>query len=136
MDAERFKTGAALRRNVLGDAYVDKVDAQYDDPFNRPIQDFFTEVIWGGVWARGGLPLKTRSMIVLAILISMGRLHLLGHQMRGAIKNGCTLEEIREVIFQTAAFCGGPAAVDAVRVANEVLTKEIAEAKKNAHGGS
>jgi 4-carboxymuconolactone decarboxylase len=125
MDKERFERGAALRRQVVGDEYVNGVDG-YSDAFNAPIQDYFTEIIWGGIWAREGLPLKTRSLVVIAILITAGRLHLLGVQFKAAIRNGCTLEEIREVIIQCAGFSGGPAAVDAMRVANEVLVNEIA----------
>jgi 4-carboxymuconolactone decarboxylase len=130
MDKDRFERGAALRRQVVGDEYVNGVD-KYSDSFNGPIQEYFTEIIWGGIWAREGLPLKTRSLVVIAILITAGRLNLLGVQFKAAIRNGCTLEEIREVILQCAGFSGGPAAVDAVRVANEALAREIEALRKS-----
>jgi 4-carboxymuconolactone decarboxylase len=129
MDKARYEKGAALRRQVVGDQYVDAVGGESEDPFNGPVQEYFTEFIWGGVWAREGLPLKIRSIVVISTLIASGRLHLLGVQFKAAIRNGCTLEELREVIIQCAAFTGGPSAVDAMRVANEALADEIAAAR-------
>lgn len=120
MDRDTFDKGLAVRRAVLGAAYVDKQLAAADD-FNRPLQELVTEYCWGAVWARPGLPRKVRSMINLAMLTALNRPHELKTHLRGALTNGVSREEIMEVLLQTAIYCGVPAAVDAFRSAREVF---------------
>lgn len=117
---DRFNKGMATRRAVLGADYVDKATAGADD-FNRPLQQIVTEWAWDGVWNRPGLDRKTRSMLVVAMLTALNRPHELRLHLVGAINNGVSREELREVLMQTAAYCGLPAAVDSFRIAREVL---------------
>ena len=121
---EDAMSGLSIRRRVLGDEYVDQAVARVDK-FNAPIQEFLNEQVWGGIWSRGQLPLKTRSLAVVSMLIALNRPKELGVHLRAAIRNGCAVEELREIILQAAAYCGAPAAVEAARVANDVLAPEI-----------
>ena len=123
MDRELYEKGLQVRRDVLGAEYVDNAIKTADD-FNRPLQEFVTEYCWGGIWTRPGLPRKTRSMLNLAMLTALGRSHELKLHVRGALKNGCTKEEIAEVLLQAGVYCGVPAAVDAFRNAREVLNEK------------
>jgi 4-carboxymuconolactone decarboxylase len=118
--ASRFDRGLAIRRRVLGARYVDEALRTADD-FTRPLQELVTEFCWGAVWTRPGLPEKTRSMLNLAMLTALNRPHELRLHLRGALRNGCTRQEIMEVLLQAAIYCGVPAAVDSFRVAREVL---------------
>jgi 4-carboxymuconolactone decarboxylase len=120
---ERFKAGMAVRREVLGAAYVDKAIAEADE-LTQPLQELITEYCWGAVWTRPGLPRKTRSLINLAMLTALNRPHEIRLHLRGALRNGCTKEEIMEVLLQSAIYCGVPAALDSVRVAKEVFKEE------------
>lgn len=120
MDQERYDRGMKLRRQVLGDAYVDRAMASAD-AFTHDLQEMATEIGWGGSWGRGGLELKQRSMINLAMLAALGRPHEFEVHMNGALNNGCTLAEIREVLHQVAVYCGVPAAIDSFRTARKVL---------------
>jgi 4-carboxymuconolactone decarboxylase len=120
MESSKFEEGLAVRRAVLGDAYVDQALNNADD-FTRPLQQLVTENAWGGIWARPGLPRKTRSLINVALLSSLNRPHELKAHVRGALNNGCTKEEIQEVLLQVAVYCGMPAGVDGFRIAAEVL---------------
>ncbi|HJQ84429.1 MAG TPA: 4-carboxymuconolactone decarboxylase [Candidatus Binatia bacterium] len=120
MDRKRFEEGLAVRRDVLGAAYVDKALAEADD-FTRPLQELVTEYCWGAVWTRPGLPRKTRSLLNLAMLTALNRPHELKLHVRGALRNGCTRDEIMEVLLQAAIYCGVPAAIDGFRSAREVL---------------
>lgn len=122
MKNKRFEDGLAVRRAVLGAAYVDKAIAEADD-FTRPLQELVTEYCWGAVWTRPGLPRQTRSLINLAMLTALNRPHEVKLHLRGALRNGCTKEEIMEVLLQTAIYCGVPAAVDSFRIAREVFTE-------------
>lgn len=117
---DMFDKGLAVRREVLGAEYVDAAIKGADD-FNRPFQEFITEYCWGAVWGRPGLPRKTRSIINLAMLTALGKPQELKIHVKGALKNGCTKEEIMEVLMQTAIYCGVPAAVDAFRTAREAF---------------
>jgi 4-carboxymuconolactone decarboxylase len=117
---EMFDKGLAVRREVLGAEYVDAAIKGADD-FNRPFQEFITEYCWGAVWGRPGLPKKTRSIINLAMLTALGKPQELKIHVKGALKNGCTKDEIMEVLLQTAIYCGVPAAVDAFRTAREAF---------------
>lgn len=120
MKKERFEKGLEIRRSVLGAEYVDNSINNATD-FNMPMQELVTEYCWGEVWARPGLPKKTRSMINLAMITALNRPHELKLHVRGAINNGVTKEEIQEVLLQTAIYCGVPAAIDSFRTAKEVL---------------
>lgn len=107
-------SGEAIRRTVMGDAFVDA--ALNGDPFLAPLQDFINQHAWGSVWARDGLNLKTRSLITVAFLVSLGKLHELKGHLRGALNNGATLEELREVLLHAAVYAGVPASAEALRV--------------------
>ncbi|MBM3521655.1 MAG: 4-carboxymuconolactone decarboxylase [Alphaproteobacteria bacterium] len=122
MKSDSFDKGLKMRKAVLGDDYVNKAIASADD-FNRPLQELVTSYCWGEVWTRPELPPRTRSLINLAMLTALNRPHELKLHLRGAINNGCSVEEIREVLLQTAIYCGVPAAIDAFRSAREVLTE-------------
>jgi 4-carboxymuconolactone decarboxylase len=121
--SKRYEEGLAVRREVLGRDYVDQAIAQADD-LTRPLQDLVTEYCWGEVWSRPGLPRKTRSLLNLAMLTALNRPHEVKLHLRGALRNGCSREEIMEVLLQTAIYCGVPAAVDSVRLAREVFREE------------
>ena len=109
MDRKRFEDGLAVRRAVLGDAYVDQALAEADE-LSRPLQELVTEYCWGAVWTRPGLARKTRSLINVAMLTALNRPHEVRLHLRGALQNGCTKEEITEVLLQAAIYCGVPAA--------------------------
>jgi 4-carboxymuconolactone decarboxylase len=124
--SKRFEAGLDVRRSVLGEEYVNKALAQADD-FSRPLQELVTEYCWGAVWTRPGLPRKTRSLLNLAMLTALNRPHEVKIHLRGALRNGCTREEIMEVLLQAAIYCGVPAAVDSFRLAREVLAEVDSE---------
>jgi 4-carboxymuconolactone decarboxylase len=115
-----YEKGLAVRRDVLGKEYVDKAIASADD-FSRPLQELVTEYCWGSIWTRPGLPRKTRSLINLAMLTALNRPHEVKLHLRGALNNGCSKEEIMEVLLQTVVYCGVPAGVDSFRTAREFL---------------
>ncbi|MGQ3322997.1 carboxymuconolactone decarboxylase family protein [Pseudomonas brassicacearum subsp. neoaurantiaca] len=114
------KTGLDMRRQVMGDAFVDRALGNATE-FTQPLQDFVNEHAWGSVWSRGGLPLKTRSLITLAALTALKCPQELKGHVRGALNNGCTVEEIREALLHCAVYAGVPAAIDAFRAAQEVI---------------
>ncbi len=116
-------TGLAIRREVLGTAYVDAALKSADD-FSRPFQEFITEYCWGAIWGRPGLPKKLRSIVNIAMLTALNRQAELKIHLRGALKNGCTKDELQEVLLQTAVYCGVPAAVEAFRTAREAFKDE------------
>ena len=116
----RFEEGLAVRRAVLGEEYVNRAIEQADD-FTRPLQELVTEYCWGTVWTRPGLSRKMRSLINLAMISALNRPHELKLHVKGALRNGCTKEEIREVLLQVAIYCGVPAAVDSFRIAAEAF---------------
>lgn len=122
MNDDLFDKGLAIRKSVLGAEFVEKSIASADD-FNMPLQRLVTEYCWGAVWGREELPKKTRSLLNLAMLSCLGRNHELKMHTKGAIRNGCTKEEVREVLLQVAIYCGVPAAVDSFRVAKEALAE-------------
>jgi 4-carboxymuconolactone decarboxylase len=117
---ENKKTGVEVRRQVMGDAFVDRALGNATE-FSRPLQDFVNEHAWGSVWSREGLPLKTRSLITLAALTALKCPQELKGHVRGALNNGCTVEEIREALLHCAVYAGVPAAIDAFRAAQEVI---------------
>lgn len=122
MNDELFERGLEIRKSVLGAEFVDKAIAAADD-FNMPLQRLVTEYCWGAVWGRDGLPKKMRSLLNIAMISSLNRNHELAMHVKGAIRNGCTKEEIREVLLQVAIYCGVPAAVDSFRVAKQALAE-------------
>lgn len=122
MNDELFEQGLAIRRSVLGDQYVDNALQSADD-FNMPLQRLVTEYCWGAVWGRSELPAKIRSLLNIAMLSTLNRNHELKAHVKGAIRNGCTQQEIREVLLQVAIYAGVPAAVDSFRVAKEALAE-------------
>lgn len=123
MNRERYQKGLAVRREVLGADYVDRAIASADD-FNRPMQELVTEYCWGEVWTQPELPRRTRSLINIAMISALNRPHELTLHVRGALRNGCTREEIRAVLLQVAIYCGVPAAIDGFRTAAAVLKEE------------
>ncbi|MCV7240979.1 4-carboxymuconolactone decarboxylase [Mycolicibacterium celeriflavum] len=116
MDQDVYDRGREIRTAVLGAAYVQKAADAADD-FTGPFQDLVTEYCWGAVWGRDGLPRKTRSMLNLAMLAALNRPDELRTHVRGALTNGVTREEIREVFLQVAVYAGVPAAAEAFRTA-------------------
>jgi 4-carboxymuconolactone decarboxylase len=122
VNKEMFEKGLKIRREVLGAEFVDKAIASADD-FNRPMQELTTTYCWGECWGREGLDKKTRSMLNLAMISALNRPHELKMHVKGAIRNGVTKEEIREVLFQVAIYCGIPAGVDSFRIAKEALAE-------------
>jgi 4-carboxymuconolactone decarboxylase len=122
MDKQTFERGLEIRKAVLGAECVDRAIQSADD-FNRPLQELVTEYCWGAVWGRDGLDRRTRSMLNLAMLTALNRPHELELHVRGALKNGVTRDEIREVLLQVAIYCGVPAGVDAFRTARRVFAE-------------
>jgi len=120
MDQKTFDRGLEIRKAVLGAEFVEKSLASADD-FNKPMQELTTEYCWGAVWGRETLPRKTRSMLNLAMLSALNRPHELKMHIKGALRNGVTKEEIREILLQVAIYCGIPAGVDSFRVAREAF---------------
>jgi 4-carboxymuconolactone decarboxylase len=120
MNEPLFERGLQTRREVLGTDYVDRALAQADD-FNRPLQEYVTQYCWGDIWNRPGLDRRTRSLLNLAMLTALNRPHELELHIRGALRNGVTREEIREVFLQAGMYCGVPAAVDSFRTARKVF---------------
>ncbi len=123
MSQNTYDKGLEIRKAVLGAEYVESSIKNADD-FNRPLQELVTEYCWGAVWGREGLPRKVRSMLNLAMMTVLNRPHELKLHLRGALRNGVTKEEIREVLLQVGIYCGVPAAVDAFRIAREVFAED------------
>lgn len=123
MSKETFEQGLAIRKAVLGEDYVNQALANADE-LSMPLQQLVTEYCWGTVWAREGLPRKSRSLINLGMIAALNRPHELKLHVRGALNNGCSKEEIVEVVLQIAIYCGVPAAIDAMRIVREVLKTE------------
>jgi 4-carboxymuconolactone decarboxylase len=117
---QQFEDGLQKRKQVMGEDFVEKAFANADE-FTMPLQEFITRNAWGTVWCREGLDMKTRSLITVSMLTALGRAHELKGHLRGALNNGATPEEIREVLLHAAVYCGAPLAVDAFRVAQEVV---------------
>jgi 4-carboxymuconolactone decarboxylase len=126
MSNDVFDRGLAIRKDVLGKEFVEKSFASADD-FNMPMQELTTEYCWGWCWGREELPRKTRSMLNLAMISALNRPHELKMHVKGALKNGVTKEEIREVFLQVAIYCGIPAGVDSFRIAREAFAEVDAQ---------
>ncbi|WP_336659150.1 carboxymuconolactone decarboxylase family protein [Leucobacter sp. USHLN153] len=128
MNQELFDRGLATRRAVLGDSYVD-ASLKNATEFSQVMQEHVTQYCWGDVWNRPGLERKQRSLINLSMLTALNRSHELAVHVRGAIRNGVTEEEMKEVFLQTAIYCGVPAAMESFRVANQVIEQMKQEAE-------
>ena len=126
MDKTTFEKGLEIRKSVLGAEFVEKSINSADD-FNRPFQELVTEYCWGAVWGRPGLSRKTRSLINLAMLTALNRPHEVKLHIKGALTNGVSRDEIREVLLQTAIYCGVPASLDSFRIAREVFAEAAAK---------
>ncbi len=132
-----YEAGLAIRKKVLGPDYVEQTLKNADELL-LPFQDLLTEFAWGSVWTRPGLSLQTRSMLTLAMCIALNRPHEIKLHLRGALRNGCTVIEIRELLLHSFIYCGGPAAVDAFNVIRtalpeiEAMEKEEREKAKKA----
>ncbi|SFO48547.1 MULTISPECIES: 4-carboxymuconolactone decarboxylase [Actinomadura] len=122
-DEGRRARGMRTRREVLGDAHVDRAEARKDE-FTADFQDMITRYAWGEIWTRPGLDRKTRSCITLTAMVAGGHLEELAMHVRAALRNGLTPDEIKEVLLQTAIYCGVPAANSAFAVAQRVLTEQ------------
>jgi len=122
MDKATFDKGLEIRKAVLGKEFVEKSFASADD-FNMPMQELATEYCWGYVWGREQLDKKTRSMLNLAMIAALNRPHELKLHVGGALRNGVSREEIREVFLQVAIYCGVPAGVDSFRIAREAFAE-------------
>jgi 4-carboxymuconolactone decarboxylase len=117
-----FEKGLAMRREVLGADHVDRSLAAASE-FSRPMQELVTEYCWGAVWTRPGLDRRSRSILNLGMLTALNRMHELAVHIRGALTNGVSRDEIREVLLQAAIYVGAPAALDAFRVAERVFAE-------------
>jgi len=123
MSTELYKRGLEIRRRVLGDEYVDRALANVD-AFNSEFQELVSEYCWGKVWGRSALSDQQRSLNNLSMMAALNRPHEFKVHMRGALRNGCGLDEIRDTLLQVAIYCGIPAGVEAFRLAREVLDAE------------
>jgi len=123
MNDEMFEKGLKIRKEVLGAEYVEKSLANADD-FTSPMQRLVSEYCWGAVWGREELPKKTRSMLNIAMLAVLNRPNEFKLHIRGALRNGVTKEEIREILLQVSIYAGVPAAIDSFKNAKEILEKE------------
>jgi 4-carboxymuconolactone decarboxylase len=122
MASELYEKGMATRRKVMGDAHVKKREGSGDE-FTRRHYEIVTEVAWGSVWSRPGLPLKVRSLVTLGMLAALDRPDELKGHINGALNNGATPDEIYEVFLHAAVYCGFPASNNSVRAAVEVFTE-------------
>ena len=126
MSDELWDKGLEIRREVVGEAYVERSLAAADD-FSMPLQEYVTRYAWGDVWRRPGLDQRARSILNIGMLTALNRPTELKLHLRGALRNGVTREEIRECLLQSAVYCGAPAALDSFRIAREVFTEMEAE---------
>ena len=122
MPSKQYEIGLKIRKEVLGETHVEKALAETDD-FNRDFQNLVTDYCWGGIWGRGVLSKKQRSLNNLCILAALNRGHEFEMHFRGALRNGCGLDELRDTLLQIAVYCGIPAGVGAFRIARKVLAE-------------
>jgi 4-carboxymuconolactone decarboxylase len=122
LDRETYQRGLEIRSAVLGEEYVNRAVAAADE-FTQPLQELVTEYCWGAVWGRDGLPLKTRSMLNLAMIATLNRPNELRLHVKAALTNGVSRDEIREIFLQVAIYAGMPAAVDSFRIAREAFAE-------------
>jgi len=129
MSNEKYEKGLQIRIQVLGEDYV-KRSIENADEFTQPLQELVTEYCWGHVWGRDGLSRKERSMINLAMISALNRPHELKLHIRGALRNGLSREQIREILLQVGIYCGVPAAVDSFRLAREAFAEADTESTR------
>jgi 4-carboxymuconolactone decarboxylase len=122
-DEATYGHGMQVRREVLGDAYVDAAIERTSD-FTADFQDYITRNVWGGIWTRPGLDRRMRSAVTMTAIVALGREGQLDRYVRAALRNGLTTGEIKEILLQTAAYCGVPAANGAFAIAQAVLEEE------------
>ena len=122
MDERPRDPGMAVRREVLGDDYVDRAEAART-PFNTEFQDLLTRYAWGEIWTRPGLDRRTRSLVTISMLVALNRPEKLAVHLGAARNNGVTEEEVKEVLLQSAVYCGVPAANSAFRLAERALSE-------------
>jgi len=120
MNPELYEKGLKIRREVVGDAYVD-ASLKGADEFSRPMQELVTQYCWGDVWSRPGMDRRTRSLMNLAMIAALNRPDELATHVRGAINNGVTKDEIREAFLQVAVYCGMPAGLGSFKIARQVF---------------
>jgi 4-carboxymuconolactone decarboxylase len=135
MDQERFEKGLQIRREVLGAEYVDRAVAGADE-FSGPFQEFLTEYCWGAGWGGGALSRRDRSLLNLVMLGALGRADEFKVHMRGAMRNGCSHDEIREALIQLSVYAGVPAGVEGFRLAREVFAAVEQEAAAEGSGAA
>ncbi len=124
-ESETFRKGRELRRQLMGDAFVERTDQTvYTDPIMQRFRDLATETVFGALWTRPGLDRRTRSAVTLTALVALGHWEELALHVRAALRNGLTTDEVKEVLLQTAIYCGVPAANHAFAVAQRVLEAE------------
>ena len=133
-DHMREDDGLDVRRRVLGAEYVDRALAKAGS-FGRPMQELVTQYCWGTVWTRPGLALRDRSLINVAMLVALNREEELALHLRGALNNGCTREELQEVLLQAAVYCGVPAGVAAFRLAETIIEESAEDGRGTGDGG-
>ena len=121
-ERKQHKKGMKVRRAVLGDAHVDRAQANVNS-FNAPFQVLITRYAWGEIWTRPGLPRKTRSLLTIGMMVALNRGEELRLHLRAAANNGVTRKEIQEVLLQAAIYCGVPAANTAFHIAEEVFAE-------------
>jgi len=129
-DSKRYQQGMKIRRVVLGDEYVDRAVAATTD-FNRDFQDFITRNAWGEIWTRPGLPRHTRSLLTLAMMVALNRGEEFRMHVKAALNNGVTRDQIKEVLLQSAIYCGVPAANSAFHIAADVFKEMDGKTKTN-----
>ena len=122
MDHDQYEKGLKTRREVLGNAHVNRSLAATNE-LTKPLQDLVVEYGWGAIWARDGLDRRTRSLINIGMLTALNRPHELQVHLQGAVNNGCSRDEIVEVVLQTAIYCGMPAALDTMRHVKALFDK-------------
>ena len=115
-----FQQGLATRTQVMGESFVERAFTNATE-YTLPMQEFITRNAWGNVWQRPGLDLKTRSLVTVAMLTALGKQTELKGHVRGALNNGATAEEIREIMLHATVYCGFPSAIEAFRSATEVV---------------
>jgi 4-carboxymuconolactone decarboxylase len=125
-DEERYEAGMQVRRAVLGDAHVDRSLANRT-VLTEEFQDFITRYAWGEIWTREGLPRHTRSLVTIAMMVALNRSEELALHLRAAANNGVTRDEIKEVLMQTAVYCGVPAANSAFHLADQIFREQDAK---------
>ncbi|RDU95805.1 4-carboxymuconolactone decarboxylase [Trinickia dinghuensis] len=126
-DEERYEAGMQVRRAVLGDAHVER-SLEHRTDLTHEFQELITRYAWGEIWTREGLPRHTRSLLTIAMMVALNRSEELALHLRSAKNNGVTREEIKEVLMQTAIYCGVPAANSAFHLADRIFREEDAQA--------